>query len=236
MPGSASRMMLPPLAHFYAAARAPHNAPHELRRPFKQKNRRRDDQLLPRMEPAIPSTDAPFVQAWLSSWSEPRAGIAKLRADMWAMPLRTDIVHRCVIWQRACMRQGTAKTKHRHEVHGGGKKPWAQKKTGRARHGSIRSPLWVGGGHAHPKRPRDFGTKLNRKITSLGMRTALSDKYRRNALVVLRDLELESDAPEALEARLSAMGINLEKQRGAPPPRAPTPAFRRTLPPTERAP
>ena len=197
--------------------------PQSLRRPHQQKNRRRDDALVPRMEATVPQTPSPFVQAWLSSWDEPRAGIAKLRSDVWAMPLRTDIVHRCVTWQRACMRQGTSKTKHRHEVRGGGRKPRPQKKTGRSRQGSIRSPLWVGGGHAHPKRPRDFSYKLNRKVVSLGFRMALSDKYRRNALIVLRDLELESDSTEELESRLANLGIGLEKHRG-PRPRAHEPA------------
>ena len=70
--------------------------PQEHRRPFQQKNRRRDDVLLPRMEAAVPQSSELFVQAWLSSWDEPRAGIAKLRSDVWAMPLRTDIVHRVV--------------------------------------------------------------------------------------------------------------------------------------------
>ena len=188
--------------------------PQEHRRPFQQKNRRRDDVLLPRMEAAVPQSSELFVQAWLSSWDEPRAGIAKLRSDVWAMPLRTDIVHRVVTWQRACMRQGTSKTKHRSEVRGGGRKPRPQKGTGRSRQGSIRSPLWVGGGHAHPKRPRDFSYKLNRKVVSLGVKTALSDKYRRNCLIVLRDLELASDEPEELKAKLTNLGIDFEQQRG----------------------
>ena len=122
----------------------------ELRRPFQQKNRRRDDSLTPRMPPPVPEVALSFVQAWISAWSAPRAGITQLRSDVWTMPLRTDIVHRVVTWERACARQGTSKTKGRHEVRGGGRKPRPQKGSGRSRQGSIRSPLYVGGGHAHP--------------------------------------------------------------------------------------
>ena len=202
--------------------------PHAERRPFQQPNRRRDDQLLPRMPPAVPEViGQPFVQAWLSAWGEPRAGIAPLRADIWTLPLRTDIVHRVVTWQRACMRQGTSKTKGRHEVRGGGRKPRPQKGSGRSRQGSIRSPLFVGGGHAHPKRPRDFSYKLNLKVQSLGIKTALSDKWRRGALIVMRDYALASaeERPTGMARRtaalsaqlsheLSALGIDLSRQRG----------------------
>jgi len=179
------------------------------------------------MPPAVPEASTPFVHAWLSAWGEPRAGIAPLRADIWTLPLRTDVVHRVVTWQRACMRQGTSKTKSRHEKRGGGRKPRPQKGSGRSRQGSLRSPLFVGGGSAHPKRPRDFSYKLNLKVQSLGIKTALSDKYRRGALIVMRDYALDaSDATDggaarprpnalggALHGQLSGLGIDLSKQR-----------------------
>ena len=125
------------------------------------------------------------------------------------------------------MRQGTSKTKGRHEVRGGGRKPRPQKGSGRSRQGSIRSPLFVGGGHAHPKRPRDFSYKLNLKVQSLGIKTALSDKWRRGALIVMRDYALASaeERPTGMARRtaalsaqlsheLSALGIDLSRQRG----------------------
>ena len=130
--------------------------------PIQQKNRKRDQVLEPRVHRA--GGDTALAHAWLSAWDEPRAGIAQLRSDVWAMPIRTDIVQCVVTWQRACARQGTSKTKSRSEVRGGGKKPRPQKGQGRSRHGSIRSPIWVGGGHAFPKRPRDFSYKLNSKV------------------------------------------------------------------------
>jgi 50S ribosomal protein L4 len=188
--------------------------PSEQRFAFRQPNRRRDDKLRPRMPAAVPDISAgSHVQAWLSSWDEPRAGIVSLRSDVWAMPLRKDIVHRVFEWQRACLRQGTSVTLGRAEVSGGGKKPRPQKGTGRSRHGSIRSPIWVGGGNAFPKKQRDFSYKMNSKVVTLGIKTALSDKYRRGALVVMDDLHLDTDDPAELQAKLRTLGIT-PKQRG----------------------
>uniref|UniRef100_A0A7S2MP40 Large ribosomal subunit protein uL4m n=1 Tax=Haptolina brevifila TaxID=156173 RepID=A0A7S2MP40_9EUKA len=217
----ARRPWLPPSAGLARRCLAVSVTPQELRRPFQQKNRRRDDVLVPRMPAAVPECTAPFVQAWLSAWDDPRAGIAQLRSDVWAMPLRTDIVHRVVTWQRACMRQGTSKTKGRNEKRGGGKKPRPQKGSGRSRQGSIRSPLFRGGGDTHPKRPRDFSYKLNLKVQTLGLKTALSDKYRRGALLVMKDFALAADATgrrgtkaaeEELGEKLCALGVQLGKQ------------------------
>jgi len=137
------------------------------------------------------------------------------------MPLRTDIVSRVVAWQRACMRQGTSKTKGRNEKRGGGKKPRPQKGLGKARVGSIRSPIYRGGGDTHPKRPRDFSYKLNQKVQTLGLKTVLSDKYRRNALLVMKDLAMASEGEgkrgaaalgEELGAKLTTLGVDLQRQ------------------------
>uniref|UniRef100_A0A7S3BSR1 Large ribosomal subunit protein uL4m n=1 Tax=Haptolina ericina TaxID=156174 RepID=A0A7S3BSR1_9EUKA len=187
--------------------------PQSARRPFQQKNRRRDDVLLPRLPPAVPSESGGIVQAWLSSWDATRLGIVELRADVWDMPLRTDIVHRVVFWQRACMRQGTAKTKARAEVRGGGRKPRPQKGTGRSRQGSIRAPQFRGGGRAHPKRPRDHAYHLPQKVVSLGLKVALSDKYRRGALVVLDSTSLDVHKTAGLRQKLDALGIDPRTHR-----------------------
>lgn len=165
--------------------------------------------------PVVPESTSPFVQAWLSAWDEPRVGLALLRSDVWTMPLRTDVVHTVVSWQRTCMRRGTKKTKGRHEKRGGGRKPRPQKGQGRSRQGSIRSPLWVGGGHAHPIKPKDWAYKLNLKTQTLGMKVALSDKYRRNALVVMRDVGLADPSAATLTANLEALGISASQHRGA---------------------
>ncbi len=183
--------------------------PWELRRPFQQVNRRRDDKHEERLLPAIPETLAPYVEAWVSSWERPavRGGLVQLRSDVWAMPLRPDIVHRVVTWQRAGRRQGTAKTKSRAEVKGGGRKPRPQKGQGRSRQGSIRAPQWKGGGNAHPKRPRDWSYPLQRSVVQLGLRVALSDKYRRGALLVLDSAGLSRPKTKDLLAQLRALGL-----------------------------
>lgn len=92
--------------------------------------------------------------------------------------------------QRAAMRQGTHKVKNRGEVAGGGKKPWRQKGTGRARQGSIRSPQWKGGGVVFGPTPRDYSIKVNRKVRRLALRSALSLKVSENALKVVDVLSL----------------------------------------------
>ncbi len=104
--------------------------------------------------------------------------------------VRPDILHQVVRWQLAGRRAGTASTKTRSEVSGGGRKPWRQKGTGRARVGTIRSPLWRSGGVVHGPKPRDFSYKLNKKIRRLGLKMALSAKFQDEALVVLSDLTL----------------------------------------------
>ncbi len=94
--------------------------------------------------------------------------------------------------QRAAMRQGTHKTKTRSEVRGGGRKPWRQKGTGRARQGSIRSPQWVGGGVVFGPTPRDYTIKVNRKVRRLALKSVLSSKVVDNNLFVLDALSLET--------------------------------------------
>ena len=92
--------------------------------------------------------------------------------------------------QRAAMRQGTHKTKTRTEVRGGGRKPWKQKGTGRARVGSTRSPLWTGGGTVFGPTPRDYSVKVNRKVRRLALKSVLSQKVLDNKIKVLDKLEL----------------------------------------------
>ena len=103
------------------AARASKSVPvpNAFRKPFQQTNRRRDDVFLERMMPAVPDTSK-ALQAWVSSWDEPRVGITELPAEVWGLPPRPDIVNNVVLWQRACRRLGLATSKGRAEVSGGG--------------------------------------------------------------------------------------------------------------------
>ena len=101
---------------------------------------------------------------------------------------RIDILHRNMVWYRACIRSGTACTKRRSEVRGGGKKPWRQKGSGRARHGSIRSPLWRKGGSVKGPKPRDYSYQLPYRVRRMGLRTALSCRLAQGDLTIVEDL------------------------------------------------
>jgi large subunit ribosomal protein L4 len=120
---------------------------------------------------------------------QPRGNFA-LSRDVFGAPLRVDILHRVVVWQLDKRRQGTHKAKTRSEVRGGGRKPWAQKGTGRARAGSIRAPHWRGGGKVFPPTPRSHATKLPKKIRALGMKVALSTKLSQGKLKIVENLQL----------------------------------------------
>ncbi len=114
----------------------------------------------------------------------------KLSAKIFEAPINTDLMHQAYVRQMANARLGTHKTKSRGEVSGGGRKPWRQKGTGRARQGSIRSPQWVGGGKVHTPRPRDYSQKMPRKMRRAALRSALSVKASDQAILVLDDFVL----------------------------------------------
>src|SRR5450631_4462994 len=102
------------------------------------------------------------------------------------------LVHQVVKAYMAAGRAGTKRQKSRAEVRGGGKKPWSQKGTGQARAGSIRSPIWVGGGRAFAARPRDFSQKVNRKMYRAAMQSMVSELVRQDRLVAVESLELSA--------------------------------------------
>jgi large subunit ribosomal protein L4 len=116
-----------------------------------------------------------------------------------------------IIAERAAMRQGTQKAKTRQEVSGGGRKPWRQKGTGRARQGSIRAPQWRGGGVVFAPTPRSHAIKVNKKVVRLAMRCALSTKVRENQIFVLEDLQLESFKTKGLLQVLDALNVGTNK-------------------------
>lgn len=133
------------------------------------------------------------AEAVETSTSSPptRVGLQPLSTKVFGLPPRTDILRRVVTYQRARWRgTSTAATKTRGEVRGGGKKPWPQKGTGRARHGSRRSPIFVGGGTVHGPQPRDYTQSLPRKVRALGLRVALSIKYAQGDLHIVDNYEL----------------------------------------------
>jgi large subunit ribosomal protein L4 len=117
------------------------------------------------------------------------------------------VLHQVVNAQLAARRAGTHSTKTRSEVSGGGAKPWKQKGTGRARAGSSRSPIWVGGGIAHGPKPRSYAQRTNKKMIRLATRSALSDRCAEQKLVVVDQWNFDRPSTKAAQAALSALGV-----------------------------
>lgn len=124
-------------------------------------------------------------------------GEIELLDSVFGIEPNEHVLHEAVVMQQASLRQGTHDTKTRAEVRGGGRKPWRQKGTGRARQGSIRSPQWVGGGIVFGPTPRSYAYKLPKKVRRLALKSALSTKVKESELVVLENLQLE--APKTKE-------------------------------------
>jgi large subunit ribosomal protein L4 len=138
------------------------------------------------------------------------AGKINLPEAIFGLPWNADLVHQVVTAMRANARGPVAHTKDRGEVRGGGRKPWAQKGTGRARHGSSRSPIWVGGGVTHgPRKDKSYAQKVNKQARQKALLVALSRKYKDGQVVFVDSLEM--NAPKAKEARgvLSALSPQL---------------------------
>jgi large subunit ribosomal protein L4 len=129
-------------------------------------------------------------------------GSLELSDAVFGAPIHVPAMHQVVVAQLANARQGTACAKTRGEVSGGGRKPFRQKHTGRARAGSTRSPLWLKGGVAHGPRPRDYSQKVNRKVRQLAMRSALSLKATEDRMLILENGNLESPKTKAMLAFL----------------------------------
>ena len=118
-------------------------------------------------------------------------GQRELKEDVFAVAVKPHLLHEVVLYQLAKRRAGTAKTKGRSEVAGGGKKPWRQKGTGRARAGTSRSPLWRGGGTVHGPQPRQYLQRVPKKVRKLALKMALSQKLLDQQMTVLDELRLE---------------------------------------------
>lgn len=128
--------------------------------------------------------------------------------EIFAVPLKEHLLYESVINYRANQRQGTASTKTRGEVRGGGRKPWRQKGTGRARAGSTRSPIWKGGGTTFGPKPRDYSYKLPKKAKKIALKSALSMKLAEKQLLIVDALELKE--PKTKEAAALIKGLKLD--------------------------
>lgn len=120
-----------------------------------------------------------------------KIGVQELKDEIFNIEPNLDVMWRYIDYQLSSRRAGTASTKTRAEVSGGGRKPWPQKHTGRARHGSIRSPIWRHGGVVHGPKPRDWGKKLPKKMKRLAIKSALSQRFREGNLIVVDDIKFD---------------------------------------------
>lgn len=123
-------------------------------------------------------------------------------------PARPDVVYDALRAYLANQRQGTAATKTRSLVSGGGKKPWRQKGTGRARHGSTRSPIWVGGSTVFGPQPRDYSYQIPRKMRRLAIQSVLADRARDGQVVVVDDLELKEPKTKTVATLLKQLQLS----------------------------
>ena len=121
-----------------------------------------------------------------------QAGTVEVNNEIFGIEPNKTVMHEVLVAELAELRQGTASTKTRAEVRGGGRKPFRQKGTGRARQGSTRAPHMVGGGVVHGPKPRDYVKKVNKKVRKLALRSALATKINEGNLIVLDDFELET--------------------------------------------
>ena len=136
-----------------------------------------------------------------------KASTAELADSVFGIEPNVPVMHQVVRMQRASWRAGTHNTKTRGQVRGGGKKPWRQKGTGRARQGTIRAPHWRGGGVVFGPHPRDYSFKVNKKEIKLAIRSALSAKLADEQLVVVDKLEFEKPCTKDAVKVLEALGI-----------------------------
>ena len=135
-------------------------------------------------------------------------GDLEVRDDVFGVPVKSALVHQVMVGQLANKRQGTAKTKTRSEVSGGGAKPRPQKHTGSSRQGTIRSPVWVGGGRAFGPSPRSYRKRTPKKMRRLALLSVLSDKARHSDLLLLDSLELKEGKTKEIVSILSALNIS----------------------------
>jgi large subunit ribosomal protein L4 len=140
------------------------------------------------------------MQVAVTTLDQEDAGTIELNPAIFEQPVRSDILHAVVRWQLARKRQGTHKTKTRGEVAGGGKKPYKQKGTGRARQGSIRAPQFAGGGVVHGPVPRDYSQRTPKKMKVAALRGALSDRVRAGQLHVVTGV-VGGETPSTKQAK-----------------------------------
>ena len=134
-------------------------------------------------------------------------GQIELNDQIFGAEVNIPVMHEVVVAHLAKLRQGTQSAKTRAEVSGGGRKPWRQKGTGRARQGSIRSPQWVGGGIVFAPKPRDYSVKVNKKVRRVALKSALSSKVQDEKILVLESLKLDEIKTKAMKKVLDNLKV-----------------------------
>ncbi|MCQ6281444.1 50S ribosomal protein L4 [Bacillus sp. EB600] len=144
----------------------------------------------------------------LLNQSGSQVGEIELNESVFGIEPNQHVLFEAIVMQRASLRQGTHKVKGRSEVSGGGRKPWRQKGTGRARQGSIRSPQWRGGGTVFGPVPRSYSYKLPKKVRRLAIKSALSSKVLEENILVLESLAFESPKTKDFKAVLNGLSVD----------------------------
>jgi large subunit ribosomal protein L4 len=144
----------------------------------------------------------------LLNQSGSQVGEIELNESVFGIEPNQHVLFEAIVMQRASLRQGTHKVKGRSEVSGGGRKPWRQKGTGRARQGSIRSPQWRGGGTVFGPTPRSYSYKLPKKVRRLAIKSALSSKVLEESILVLESLALETPKTKDFKAVLTGLSVD----------------------------
>ena len=152
------------------------------------------------------------LEATIWSASGASAGTIALPAELFGAKWNSDLVHQVVVGMQANARPTVANTKFRGEVRGGGKKPWKQKGTGRARHGSRRSPIWVGGGVTHgPRAERNYSVKINRKMRAAALASVLSRKWKDGEVHFVEAFNFATPKTKDAKAALGAIAKGADK-------------------------
>lgn len=136
-----------------------------------------------------------------------KIGSIELRDDVFSAPVNKDVLYDVVLMYMSNRRAGTASTKTRGEVRGGGRKPWRQKGTGRARHGSIRSPIWVGGGVVFGPKPRDYSYSVPKKMKRIATRSAISARIKDGDVIFIQSVDPEIPKTKRMVEILKGLGI-----------------------------
>jgi len=162
--------------------------------------------------------DMPSVKVYNISGAE--VGEMDLNKEIFDCEYNEPLIHQAVVTILSNQRQGTKSALTRAEVRGGGIKPWRQKGTGRARHGSIRSPIWTGGGIVFAPKPRDFSKKMNIKAKRQALKSALSQKVRTGNFIVLEDIKLQAPKTKEMANILNNLKIEGKVLLITPPDQA----------------